>query len=83
MLTLSRQMHVSTALAACIASLAALLYLGQFAGFDEVLLSALLWGGLALCIMFAMPVFGEPLSWRSPEMHPAEAPTVQPLSTLE
>ncbi|CAL8465231.1 g4766 [Coccomyxa elongata] len=65
MLTLSRQMHVSSALAACIASLATLLYLGQFAGFGEVLLSALLWGGLALCIMFAMPVFGSKNAPRS------------------
>ncbi|BDA50263.1 FAD-dependent urate hydroxylase [Coccomyxa sp. Obi] len=58
MLTLSRQMHVFSALAACIASLVALLYLGQFAGFGDVLLSALLWGGLALCIMLAVPVLG-------------------------
>ena len=68
MLTLSRQMHVSSALAAGTASMAALLYLGQFAGFGDVLLSALLWGGLALCIMFAVPVFGETPSQQS---HPS------------
>lgn len=66
---ISRQAQTFSVVAACSATLAAALWAGHTINSGDAASIALLWAGLALCVGFAMPVFGGCLLNASPRIH--------------